>query len=260
MFSDTYFYQLKDYLDFQVEKYNTPSFISTDPISIPHQFSIKQDIEIAGFLTAVIAWGNRRSILKSAQRMMELMEHSPYMFVMEHSPSDYLRLEGFVHRTFSDAHLVEFVRCLKRLYTLFPSMEDAFLACPAQNLQERIGVFKDFFFAQSELSSAHKHLSDPRKGSCAKRMNMLLRWLVRCDNKGVDLGIWQRISPSELSCPLDVHSGRAARSLGLISRKQNDAKALAQLDAALRLFDPTDPAKYDFALFAPLVEGMGLDF
>lgn len=240
--------ELKDFLDQKVIQYNTPDFIDSDPIQIPHQFSKKEDIEIAGFLTATIAWGNRKMIINNAKRLMELMDNAPHDFVLNHTSGDLTSLEGFVHRTFNNIDLITFIKALQNIYQE-NSLEIAFNLSPTDNLQSNIHHFKKRFFEIPHQDRTLKHISDPLKGSAAKRINMFLRWMVRQDNTGVDFGIWNIISPSQLSCPLDVHSGNVARKLGLLKRKQNDAKALLELDINLRKMDPNDPVKYDFALF-----------
>lgn len=242
--------ELKDFLDTKVNQYNNPKFIESDPIQVPHQFSKKQDIEIAGFLTATIAWGNRKSIIKNAKRMMELLDSAPYDFVMHHQDNDLEKLKSFVHRTFNGNDFIQFIKCLKYIYKNYGGLESVFLKYAEDNsLQTSISKFKAAFFEIEHLKRTQKHVSDPLKNSAAKRLNMYLRWMIRNDNTGVDFGIWKSLSPSQLSCPLDVHSGNVARKLGLIHRKQNDAKALLGLDIALRKLDPIDPVKYDFALF-----------
>lgn len=243
--------ELKEFLDEKAELYNTPSFIEADPLSIPHRFSLKEDIEIAGFLAATIAWGNRKSIVANANRMMHLMDDSPYDFVMEHRPNDLKRLKGFVHRTFNDVDLKYFIQALRHIYSQHGGLEQAFSTGLQHyhNLQHSISNFKRLFFEMEHPERTRKHLSDPLTGSSAKRINMYLRWMVRQDKKGVDFGIWKSISPSALSIPLDVHTGNVSRKLGLLQRKQSDSKAVAELDEALRKMDPVDPVKYDFALF-----------
>ncbi|HEY0046039.1 MAG TPA: TIGR02757 family protein [Flavobacterium sp.] len=242
--------ELKDFLDEKVLQYNRPSFITTDPIQIPHRFSKKQDIEIAGFLSATIAWGNRKMIISNSLKMMEMMEEAPHDFVMTHSDAELERFNGFVHRTFNGNDLITFIRGLRHIYTNHGGMENVFSSNgTANSLHASIHEFKKIFFEVDHLQRTQKHISDPLKGSAAKRLHMMLRWFVRRDNAGVDFGIWKSIPMSALSCPLDVHSGNVARKLGLLTRKQNDAKALLELDTALREFDPEDPSKYDFALF-----------
>jgi uncharacterized protein (TIGR02757 family) len=242
--------ELKSFLDEKVIRYNNPDFIESDPVQIPHLFSQKEDIEISGFLSATIAWGNRKMIIKNAHRMMDLMGNAPYDFVMSHNGDDLERLESFVHRTFNGQDFAGFIRSLQHLYKNHDGLEAVFTKHQEpESIQKSISEFKKTFFEIPNQIRAQKHISDPMNGSAAKRLNMYLRWMIRQDNKGVDLGIWKSISPSLLSCPLDVHSGNVARKLGLLSRKQNDAKALAELDMKLREFDPNDPAKYDFALF-----------
>ena len=240
--------ELKEFLDEKVELYNNPNFIESDPIQIPHLYSLKEDIEIAGFLAATIAWGNRKMIINNAKKMMELMGNSPYDFVMSHSESQLEKLESFVHRTFNGQDFIGFTKGLQHIYQNHNGLE-AIFSKQNPSMQHTISKFKQSFFEIPHLSRTEKHISDPLNGSAAKRINMYLRWMVRNDNKGVDLGIWKTISPSLLSCPLDVHSGNVARKLELLSRKQNDAKALAELDKNLRSLDADDPVKYDFALF-----------
>lgn len=239
---------LKEFLDEKVELYNNPKFIETDPIQIPHQFSLKEDVEISSFLVATIAWGNRTMIIKNGRKMMELFGNSPYDFVMSHDEASLDRIDGFVHRTFNDIDLKCFIKSLKNIYINHGGLENVFLT-RKNSLQHSISDFKKLFFEIQHPSRSTKHISDPVKGSAAKRLNMWLRWLCRKDNKGVDFGIWKSISPSQLSCPLDVHSGNVARKLGLLKRKQNDAKAVEELDINLRKLDSNDPVKYDFALF-----------
>ena len=242
--------ELKDFLDEKVIQYNTLEFIDSDPIQIPHLFSLKEDIEIAGFLTATIAWGNRKMIINNSKRMMDLMGNSPYDFVMSHTDTQLENLNGFVHRTFNSNDFVTFVRALQHIYTNHNGLEIAFAKNQLPlSMQPSIAAFKKLFFEISHQQRTMKHVSDPLQGSAAKRLNMYLRWMVRQDKKGVDFGIWKSIPTAALSCPLDVHSGNVARKLGLLTRKQNDGKALAELDAALRLLDANDPVKYDFALF-----------
>ena len=242
--------ELKEFLDEKVDLYNHPNFIESDPIQIPHLYTLKQDIEIAGFLAATIAWGNRKMIINNAKRMMDLMGNSPYDFVMSHNGNDLQRLETFVHRTFNGQDFIGFIKSLQNIYLNHGGLESIFtLHQEKDSMQNAISKFKTIFFEIEHLNRTEKHISDPNKNSSSKRLNMWLRWNCRQDNKGVDLGIWKNISPSQLSCPLDVHSGNVARKLGLLTRKQNDAKALAELDQNLRALDPNDPVKYDFALF-----------
>ncbi len=247
---DLSFSELKSFLDEKVIQYNNPMFIESDPIQIPHQFNLKEDIEIAGFLTATIAWGNRKSIITNAKRMIQLLDNSPYDFVMNHQETDLAALLPFVHRTFNGEDFIQFVQSLKHIYMHHNGLESVFLKfAEKDSLQNSIHNLKTHFFEIEHLPRTQKHISDPLKNSAAKRINMMLRWFVRNDNAGVDFGIWNKLYPSQLSCPLDVHSGNVARKLGLLQRKQNDAKALMELDNNLRKLDPIDPVKYDFALF-----------
>ena len=242
--------ELKEFLEEKVNQYNTLDFIDSDPVQIPHLFSQKEDIEIAGFLSATIAWGNRTMIIKNAQKMMDLMGNTPYDFVMSHTEEDIERLENFVHRTFNGKDFGGFIKGLQNIYQNHNGLEAVFAKNQEKDsLQKSIHEFKKLFFEIEHLPRTQKHISDPLNNSAAKRINMYLRWMIRQDTKGVDLGIWKKISPATLSCPLDVHSGNVARKLGLLTRKQNDGKALAELDQKLREMDAIDPVKYDFALF-----------
>lgn len=240
--------ELKSFLDEKVYTYQNPSFIESDPIQVPHSFTLKEDIEISGFLTSIIAWGNRKSIIKNSHSMMERMDHSPYEFVLNSSDGELDSLEGFVHRTFNAIDFKTFVLGLRHIYLNHGGLEKQF-SYSELPLQERISQFKQLFFSDELNNRSKKHLPDPLKGSAAKRINMFLRWMVRTKSTGVDFGLWKTVSPSELSCPLDVHSGNVARKLGLLKRKQNDAKAVVELDEKLRYLDSKDPVKYDFALF-----------
>jgi uncharacterized protein (TIGR02757 family) len=242
--------ELKEFLDEKVEKYNRIDFIEADPISIPHRFTGKEDIEISGFLAATIAWGNRTMILRSANRMMNYLDNSPYDYIMNHSDSDLERISTVIHRTFNAADFIYFIKALKHVYKAQNGLEGIFNQYRTQDsLQPAIHHFRNMFFELPHNARTMKHISDPFKGSAAKKINMYLRWMIRNDNKGVDFGLWKSISPSILSCPLDVHSGNIARKLGLLTRTQNDARAVAELDSILRSFDSADPVKYDFALF-----------
>lgn len=242
--------ELKEFLDAKVIQYNNPKFIESDPIQIPHQYTLKEDIEISAFLTATIAWGNRKTIINNALKIMDLMGNSPFDFVMNHKNRDLATLGGFVHRTFKGDDLVYFIKALQHIYKNHDGLETLFNAhITPVSTQFAIHHFKSIFFELEHPLRTQKHVSDPIKGSAAKRINMFLRWMVRNDNTGVDFGLWKSISPSILSCPLDIHSGNVARKLGLLDRTQNDAKALYELDTNLRLLDPSDPVKYDFALF-----------
>ncbi len=242
--------ELKSFLDQKVEVYNRPEFIETDPIQIPHLFSKKENIEIAGFLVATIAWGNRKSIVNNGKKLMEMMGNSPFDYVLDFSDDNSEKLSTFVHRTFNPDDLVYFLKSLQNIYKNHGGLESIFSKYAEKDtLQPAIHNFKKVFFELPHPKRTEKHISDPLKNSAAKRINMFLRWMVRNDNAGVDFGLWKEISPSQLSCPLDVHSGNVARKLKLLKRKQNDAKALGELDSSLRALDPYDPVKYDFALF-----------
>jgi uncharacterized protein (TIGR02757 family) len=242
--------ELKEFLDEKVELYNRPAFIESDPISIPHLFTKKQDIEIAGFLAATIAWGNRKMILRNANQMMELLDHSPYEFIMNSNNAEIEMIKRFVHRTFNSTDLIYFLKSLQNIYRYKGGLETIFNTYQtAESIQPAIHEFHKIFFELTHEKRTEKHVSDPFKGSAAKKMNMYMRWMIRKDNRGVDFGLWKSISPSILSCPLDIHSGNVARRLGLLTRSQNDSKAVSELDVFLRKLDNEDPVKYDFALF-----------
>ncbi len=242
--------ELKDFLDEKVLQYNNPKFIETDPIQIPHLFTLKEDIEIAGFLTATIAWGNRKMIINNSHKLINLMGNAPYDFVMSHEDHHLEKLQNFVHRTFNNLDAVTFIKALQNIYNHHHGLEALFAKNQqAYSMQESISQFKKVFFEIEHLNRTTKHISDPNAGSAAKRINMFLRWMCRKDSSGVDFGIWKSINPAALSCPLDVHSGNVARKLNLLTRKQNDSKALVELDTNLRALDIMDPTKYDFALF-----------
>jgi len=242
--------ELKEFLDARVDCYNKPEFIGLDPVSIPHRFTIKEDIEISGFLAATIAWGNRVAILNSADRMMSIMGNAPYDFIINHKEGDMKGIDGCIHRTFNAEDFIYFIEALKYIYQERGGMETIFSHYrTSDSMQPAIHEFRRIFFELPHNARTERHVSDPYKGSAAKKINMFLRWMVRKDDRGVDFGLWKSIPPSVLSCPLDVHSGNVARKLGLLKRKQSDAKAVAELDANLRALDPADPVKYDFALF-----------
>ena len=242
--------ELKDFLEAKVIQYNTFDFIEPDPISVPHRYNLKEDIEIAGFLAATIAWGNRTMITKNGHRMMDLMGDSPYDFVMNHDEYQLERLESFVHRTFNADDFKHFIFALKQIYTNHNGLESIFTKHQTEDsLQPANQQLHNMFFEIPHLDRTKKHVANPSNGSVSKRINMYLRWMIRNDNEGVDFGLWKSISPAKLSCPLDVHSGNVARKLGILNRKQNDTKALLELDTSLRLLDEKDPVRYDFALF-----------
>lgn len=242
-------------LESKVKLYNTLDYIETDPIQIPHRFIIKEDIEIASFLTATIAWGQRKTIIKNASFMMDLMENSPCDFVLNASEADLQNLRQFVHRTFNGVDLELFVRQLRNIYVNHLGLESVFTAGYKLNntVYSALLHFREVFFESVGVCRTSKHISDVSTNSAAKRLNMMLRWLVRNDDCGVDFGIWNQIPMSALMIPLDVHVGNISRELGLLSRKQNDWKALEELMNVLRVFDAEDPVKYDYALF-----GMGV--
>ena len=243
---------LFSFLEEKYDLYDNLSFIGTDPISVPHLFSSKEDIEIAAFLTATITWGVRQSIINDATLLMQHMDFHPYDFIIHAGERDLKTFRQFKHRTFNGADCLYFIRALRNVYLHHEGLEQTFTAGIKEgdgDIKNAILHFRNIFMELSHSDHAAKHVSDPGKNSAAKRLNMFLRWMVRQDKRGVDFGIWKEIRPSTLCCPLDVHSGRVARSLGLLSRKTNDWKAVDELTANLRSFDPADPVKYDYALF-----------
>jgi uncharacterized protein (TIGR02757 family) len=247
---------IKDYLDESYLKYNALSFIANDPVSVPHLFSKKEDIEIAGFLAATIAWGNRKSIINNALKLMDWMDHSPHDFILNHSKKDLKPFEKFVHRTFNGGDCLFFIKSLKNIYEKHGGLEAAFSdpESDEHSLKKRIVNFRTLFLEVKHSARAEKHISNPDQKSSAKRLCMFLRWMVRKDNKGVDFGIWSQIGMQELCLPLDVHTGNVSRTLGLLQRKQNDWQSVEEITEVLRGFDAADPVKYDYALF-----GLGVD-
>lgn len=241
--------QLFEFLENYALKYNQPEFIANDPIQIPHQFSIKEDIEIAGFLAASIAWGQRPVIIRNANRMMELMDFAPYDFILNSTADDLKVFERFKHRTFQAVDMQFFITALQNIYQNYGGLEKVFENGFKENVHYALIEFNRLFYTVPHLSRSEKHLSNPAKNSAAKRLNMFLRWMIRQDNKGVDFGLWKNCSPSKLMLPLDVHTGRIGRGLGLLARKQNDWKSVEEITNKLRFFDNSDPVKYDFALF-----------
>ncbi len=244
--------ELKQLLEQKAAFYNCAAFIENDPISVPHRYTRKEDIEIAGFLSATIAWGNRLSIVRNGHKLMQMMDDRPYEFVTTAGGDDLKPFGNFVHRTFNPGDTLFFIEALRNLYLHHGGLEAAFtrgLSARDTNILPAIMHFRRLFLGTPHLQRSEKHLANPEKGSTAKRINMFLRWMVRRDASGVDFGLWKGISPAQLCCPLDIHSGRVARSWGLLTRKQNDWKAVVELTEVLKVFDPGDPVKYDFALF-----------
>lgn len=249
--------QLKDFLDQKVEQYNRPEFIENDPLQIPHRFTRREDIEIAAFLTSTISWGNRKAIIGSAEKILDFVDHSPFDFVANFQAQDLEKIKGqSVHRTFNGDDLVCFLHSLQRIYKFHDSMEALFLPQDGElDFYHPIERFRNFFVECDVLPRTQKHISSTYKNSSAKRLMMFLRWMVRNDGKKVDFGIWTNINPAILSIPLDVHTGNISRKLGMLTRTQDDWKAVAELDRFVRKLDPLDPAKYDFALFGLGVTG-----
>lgn len=241
---------LKSFLDEKVSKYNQPFFIETDPIQVPKRFSEKENIEIAAFLTATIAWGNRLSIIKNATKLMALMENQPYDFIINSSNTDLKKLEHFVHRTFNGSDCIYFIKSLKNIYQNHNGLQVVFENGfqHDKTIKSALAYFYQIFF-ESDGERTRKHISNVVKGSSAKRLNMFLRWMVRNDKSKVDFGLWKEIPQSALLLPLDVHTGNVARKIGLLQRKSNDWKAVEEVTQSLREFDSADPIKYDFALF-----------
>ncbi|MBP7514988.1 MAG: TIGR02757 family protein [Flavobacteriales bacterium] len=247
--------ELKALLDSAYERYARPEFVEDDPINIPRAFSRREDAETIGFLTATIAWGQRVTIINNAKKLVGLLDGAPFEFVMNATETDLSQLDRFVHRTFNGIDARHFIRGIRHLYVAHGGIEHAFLENgEVGEMGAAIARFKSRFFEPSHEARTRKHVADPSKGSNAKRINMFLRWMVRPDDHGVDLGLWKRIPAAALHVPLDVHTGRVARELGLLKRKQDDWKSVVELTGQLRKFDPLDPVKYDIALF-----GIGVD-
>ncbi len=250
---------LKDFLDKKVEEFNRPDFIPHDPISIPHQFSKKQDVEIMGFFASILAWGQRKTIINKCNELIVRMDGAPYDFIRNHREQDLRSLLGFKHRTFNDTDLLYFISFFQYHYRTHDSLEQAFLQVPNRQsftIEESLNGFKDYFFSLPDYPyRTRKHVSSPLQKSTCKRLNMFLRWMVRKDTKGVDFGVWHAIQPSQLICPCDVHVERVARKFGLIQSEKVNWKTALELTENLRLFDPQDPIKYDFALFGLGVVG-----
>ncbi|HPT21650.1 MAG TPA: TIGR02757 family protein [Bacteroidales bacterium] len=241
---------IKLFLEEKYLQYNNPSFITDDPVSIPHCFSDRRDREISGFLTAAIAWGRRDLILRSSRVMLELLDNTPYEFIVSAGDEDISRLKRFVHRTFNGDDFICFINGLRNIYSNYPSMEEVLLeGMNGGSVKEGLSHLRSVFFSLPHEKRSEKHFADVMGGAAGKRLNMFLRWMIRRDNHGVDFGMWDKIDPSVLYIPLDLHSGNTARRLGLLSRKTNDWKAVEELTEVLRTFDPDDPVKYDFALF-----------
>jgi uncharacterized protein (TIGR02757 family) len=246
---------LKDFLDKKVTLYNQPDFIANDPVCIPHLFTKKQDREIAGFFAALFAWGNRTIIINKSKVLMLLMDNEPYRFCLHHSENDLKQLLHFKHRTFNTTDLLYFIQFLKHHYQQHASLETAFIpdnksANKEKMVEEALTHFHRYFFSLQDFPErTKKHIATPEKKSNCKRLNMYLRWMVRKDSAGVDLGLWNKIKPADLICPIDVHVARVARRLQLLERKQTDWQAALELTEQLKQFDAKDPCKYDFALF-----------
>jgi len=244
---------LKKFLDVKVVEYNRPEFIKNDPVCIPHLFSKKQDIEISALFAAVFAWGNRTTIINKSKELMQLMDNAPFDFCMDHKDADLKKIMKFKHRTFNTTDLLYFIEFLKYHYTKHKSLETAFTRGMNKNdatIENALIGFHDYFFSLEDVPDrTKKHIATPYKRSNCKRLNMFLRWMVRKDDRGVDFGIWQKIMPAQLICPIDVHVARVANRFNLLSRKQIDWQTALELTDYLRSLDANDPVKYDFALF-----------
>ena|SRR5579871_2055076 len=249
---------LRTFLNRKVAEYNRPSFIPGDPVSVPHRYSQKQDIEIAGFFAAIFSWGNRTTIIRKSEELMQLMDKAPYQFVLHHTDSDLKKLLHFRHRTFNPTDLLYFIAFFRHHYSHYDSLEDAFLrpwedrgpAPKEWDAERALSAFYHYFFSLDDTPPrTRKHIASPEKHSSCKRINMFLRWMVRKDSQGVDFGLWRRIRPAKLICPLDLHVARVGRRFELLTRPSADWAAAKELTDALLTLDPADPVKYDFALF-----------
>jgi len=253
-------FNIQEFLDKKVLQFNQPDFIPNDPIVIPHLFTKKQDIEIMGFFASILAWGQRKTIINKCKELIERFNGSPHDFIVGYADEDLKQLLGFKHRTFNEVDLLYFVAFLRFHYTHFDSLEDAFLLGTEEGqpftMESALNHFKDYFFSLPDYPiRTRKHVSAPRQKSSCKRLNMYLRWMVRQDQQGVDFGIWKRIQPADLICPCDVHVERVARRFGLLTADKLNWKTAVELTDNLKAFDPSDPVKYDFALFGLGVEG-----
>lgn len=249
---DTRLKQIKKLLDDKIRLYNQPYFIKDDPISVPHRFSKKQDIEISGLFAAVLAWGNRLTIINNCKKLMEWMDHAPYQFILQHEESDLKPFIHFVHRTFNATDLLYFISFLQYHYSGNNSLEDAFVPEKTYqyvNTEQALMHFHNYFFSLEHPERTKKHISTPARKSACKRLNMYLRWMVRHDDQGVDFGIWGKIKMSQLVCPLDVHVARVACRLGLLPNEQSNWNNAVMLTAHLKQMRPNDPTVYDYALF-----------
>ncbi len=242
---------LKTFLDEKYNQYNRPEFVETDPIQIPHSFTATEDIEIAAFMSASIAWGQRNTIITNARKIMKLMGRSPYDFVMNAEADDFDNFRYFKHRTFNDIDCIFYLQSLQNIYRIHGGLRKVFEAGYLRNksVKDALIHFRKIFFEIEYPQRTQKHIADVAKNSAAKRLNMFLMWMVRNDNRGVHFGLWNKIPSSALYLPLDVHTGNVGRKFGLLTRKQNDWKAVEEITTSLREFDPEDPVKYDFALF-----------
>ncbi len=247
--------QLKEFLDEKVAMYNRPAFVEGDPISIPHLYTSQPDREISGLFAALFSWGGRTTIIAKSKELMALMDNSPHEFVMGHNENELARFAGFAHRTFNEQDCVFVVKALRRIYSEGRGLEEIFTqGFKSGDAHTALVAFREAMMAEDRAARTGRHIANVATGSAAKRLNMYLRWMVRNDMRGVDFGIWKNISPAQLICPLDLHSGHVARRLGLLHIKKDNWLAALALTEALREFDPTDPVKYDFALF-----GMGVN-
>lgn len=247
---------LKEFLDEKADQYNVPGFIENDPVSIPHEYKKKQDIEIAGLFAAVLAWGQRKTIIRKCRELLQRMDDDPHQFILHHREKDLKQFEDFKHRTFNGTDALYFIEALKSIYTQHQSLEALFkVSKDAHNIESGLIQFHRVFFSlEDHPHRTRKHLPTPERKSTCKRLNMYLRWMVRADNKGVDFGIWKKISPNQLICPCDLHVDRVSRKLKLIKREQTDWLTAVELTENLKKLDAADPVKYDFALF-----GLGIE-
>jgi uncharacterized protein (TIGR02757 family) len=244
--------QLKALLDEKVKLYNQPGFIEKDPVSIPHLFTKKQDIEISGLFAAVLAWGNRTSIINNCKKLVNWMDNAPHDFILNHHDTDLKKMLGFAHRTFNATDLLYFIQFLRYHYSKHTSLEDAFVpgrSYKEDTVEQALIYFHNYFFSIEHPERSRKHVATPARKSACKRINMYLRWMVRRDNKGVDFGIWKKIHPRQLVCPLDVHVARVAQRLDLLENTNSNWANALHLTYRLRELNREDPAVYDYALF-----------
>lgn len=246
-------FELKAYLDRLNDSVEKSDYIESDPVQFIHAFENKKDIEIAGFLAAMMAWGRRDIVISKVENLLQRMNYRPFEFISQYGQDNFSSLEGYKHRTFKAIDIHGVICALQKVYQDYEDLEEFWSECYQTGKREdrpALAVFHEKIFGlTTELKNrTRKHLSNPENGSTCKRLCMYLRWMTR-KNSAVDIGIWDFMEPSELQIPFDVHVARQARRYGLLTRRSNDWKSVNELTDTLKLMNPIDPARYDFALF-----------